>query len=335
MHRRDLLAAAAMLAAPRALAQGTSPARTIRQPADFPTRPVELVVAFPAGGGMDVTARIVARHAERLTGQRFIVNNRTGGAGMVAHGYMARQAPADGHTVGILSSGVFMDSVLRSQGLWSMNDLEITAFVNYDATNWIAASRGPMQGLDLRAIVARAREAPETVRVSMLPQSSSEFIIEQVERATGARFVKVPFQGGVPGMTAMLGGHIDIATVFYSEYRSQLEAGAVRPIAVAGANRMPNLRDVPTFDEVLGTDGIQWAAWRFAALPKNVPAERRDYLAAVIEAVVADPETQREFTQAGVLLDPSLGTGDAVRAAARRLFDGQLRFLRESGRVPQ
>jgi tripartite-type tricarboxylate transporter receptor subunit TctC len=331
MYRRTLLGSPAVLLARPASAQAPAPGAP--KPADFPSRPIELVVAYPAGGGMDVTARILARHAERLTGHRFIVNNRTGGAGMVAHGYMARQAPSDGHTVGIFSSGVFLDGVLRAQGLWSINDLEIAAFINYDPTTWILATRGPMQGLDLQAIVARAREAPETIRVAMLPQSTSEFIIDQVERATGAKFVKVPFQGGIPGMTAMLGGHIDLATVFFSEFRSQFEAGAVRPVGVAGAARLPNLPDVPTFDEVLGTSGINWAAWRFAALPKNVPAERRDYLAAVIAAAVADPEAQQEFLRAGVLLDPSLGSGTAVRAAAGRLFDSQLRFLRDSGRV--
>jgi tripartite-type tricarboxylate transporter receptor subunit TctC len=237
--------------------------------------------------------------------------------------------------MGILSSGVFVDSIMRAQGLWSMSDLEIAAFLNYDATTWISATNGPVAGLDLRGLIARVRDNPESVRISMLPQSSSEFIIEQVERAAGVRFTKVPFQGGVPGMTAMLGGHIDVATVFFSEYRSQLAAGAVRPIAVANAGRLPNLPDVPTFDEVLGTQGIQWAAWRFAALPRNVPADRRAYLSAVIQATVADPDVQREFTQAGVLLDPSLGTTDAVRAAAERLFAAQHRFLRDSGRAPR
>lgn len=167
----------------------------------------------------------------------------------------------------------------------------------------------------------------------MLPQSASEFIIEQVERATGAKFVKVPFQGGIPGMTAMLGGHIDLATVFFSEFRTQFEAGAVRPVGVAGSARVANLPGIPTFDEALGSNGISWAATRFAILPKNVPADRAAYLGAVLDAVVADPECQREFSQAGVLADPSYGTGDALRAAAARLFASQLRFLRESGRV--
>lgn len=89
MHRRSLLASPAVLLASPALTQ--APALAAVKPADFPNRPIELVVAFPAGGGMDVTARIVGRHAERLTGHRFVVNNRVGGAGMVAHAYMARQ----------------------------------------------------------------------------------------------------------------------------------------------------------------------------------------------------------------------------------------------------
>ncbi len=333
MHRRDLLATAGFFCATTASAQGTRPA--IPQPADFPTRPVELMVAYPAGGGMDVTARIVARHAERLTGQRFIVNNRVGGAGMVAHNYLARQAAADGYTVGILSSGVFVDSVMRAQGLWSINDLEIAAFINFDPMVWVTRTQGPLANLDFRAIVARAREAPDTLRVSMLPQTAYEFSIEQVERATGAQFTKVPFQGGVPGMTAMLGGHIDIAIVFFSEFRAQYEAGAARPVAMAGAARVPNLPGVPTIDEVLGTNGIQWSAWRFAALPKNTPADRRDYIGAVVQAVVADADAQRDFAQAGVLMDPALNTGEAVRAAAQRLFASQLRFMRESGRAPQ
>jgi len=331
MHRRGLMLGTTMFLPGMAMAQQAPPA--LPRLADFPTRPVELVVAFPAGGGMDVTARIIARHAERLTGQRFFVNNRTGGAGMVAHAYLARQAPSDGYTVGIVSSGLFADSMLRARGLWSYADVELAAFINFDATNWIVSARGPLAGLSLAQIISRASENPESIRVSMLPESSSQFIIEQVERSSGARFIKVPFQGGIPGMTAMLGGHIDIATVFFSEYRSQLEAGAVRAVGVAGPERTANQLEVPTFNEVLGTQDVIWAAWRFAVVPKAVPADRREYISAVIRAVVADPDAQREFTQTGVLLNPALADPAALNAAATRLISTQQGFLRETGRI--
>lgn len=334
MQRRSTIAWAALLLARAGTGRAAEPeALGALRPAGFPNRPIEFVVAFPAGGGMDVTARIVARQAERLTGHRFVVNNRVGGAGVVAHSYLARQAPADGHTVGIVSSSLFVDGMLRSQGLWSRADLEIIGFINYDATNWIVASNGPLAGLDLRQVLARAREAPETVRISILPQSTSEFLAEQAEKRSGARFLKVPFQGGVPGMTAMLGGHVDIATVFYSEYHGQMAAGAVRPLAVANAGRLPNMPDVPTFNEVLGTDDILWAAWRFAVVPRAVVPEQRAYLAAVIRAAASTPEAVQEFTQAGVLLDPSLDGLEAVRAAADRLVAAQQAFFRESGRL--
>jgi tripartite-type tricarboxylate transporter receptor subunit TctC len=252
---------------------------------------------------------------------------------MVAHGHLARQAPADGHTIGIVSSGLFADSMLRAQGLGSHADLEIIGFINYDATNWIVSTSGPLAELDLREILVRARLGPETVRISMLPQSSSEFLAEQAETRSGARFLKVPFQGGVPGMTAMLGGHVDIATVFYSEYRGQMAAGAVRPVAVASAGRQPNMPEVPTFNEVLGAQNMLWAAWRFAVVPKAVQPDRRDYLAAVIRAAARDPDAAQEFTQAGVLLDPSLDSPEAVRTAADQLVTAQQDFFRESGRL--
>ncbi len=300
----------------------------------YPDRPIEFTVAFPAGGGMDVTARILARQAERLSGARVFINNRVGGAGMVAHSWLARQAPADGHAVGILSSGIFLDSLLRARGAWTHEDVTPIAFINYDPTNWITASNGPLAGLDLAAIIARAREAPESIRIAMLPESSSQFIIEQVEQATGARFLRVPFQGGIPGMTAMLGGHIDIATVFFSEYRTQLQAGAVRAVAVAGAEPTPNQPTVPTFNSATGRDDILWAAWRFAVVPKATPPDRIAWLTALLRAAADSPEAVAEFTQAGVLLDASLRDGARFRDAVARVIAAQRGFLQASGRLP-
>ena len=100
------------------------------KPKDFPTQPVEFIVVYPAGGGMDVTARLLAKYVEKVSGDRILVNNRTGGAGMIGHSYLATQAKPDGYTVGVLANLVWGDAMLRAQGRWSLNDLEPIGYLN-------------------------------------------------------------------------------------------------------------------------------------------------------------------------------------------------------------
>ena len=122
------LALAAAVAAPAA-AQDPKAVK----PKDFPTQPIEYVVVYPAGGGMDVTARLLAKYVEKATGDKILVNNRTGGAGMVGHTYLATQAKPDGYTVGVLANLVWGDAMLRAQGKWAHTDLEPIGYLNTDA----------------------------------------------------------------------------------------------------------------------------------------------------------------------------------------------------------
>lgn len=335
MHRRKLIHAAALLGgameAGRAASQ--SPAQALR-PAGFPSRPIEFVVTFPAGGGMDIAARILARHVERLTGHRIIVSNRTGGSGMVAHAYLARQAPPDGYTVGIIANSIFSDSLLRSEGRWSHTDLSPIAFINSDPITWIVGTRGPLADRNLAQILAWARERPGTLRVAARPQGPAEYLIEQAEARSGGRFVRFPVQGNAPGVTALVGGHVEIATAFYSEFRGQLEAGAVRPVAVTGASRAQSMPDIPTFNEILGADDILWAAWRFAVVPKATPADRQRYLEAIINAALRDPATIEEFARTGAVIGHSLTDAASVSRAADQMVEAERAFYRQTGRMP-
>ncbi len=102
------------------------------KPRDFPVQPIEFVVVYPAGGGMDIVARVLAKHVERLSGQRVIVLNKTGGAGFIGHTYLCAQAKNDGYTVGIVSSLLLHDELLRAKGKWSYADFEPLAFINED-----------------------------------------------------------------------------------------------------------------------------------------------------------------------------------------------------------
>src|SRR6056297_1030279 len=112
------------------------------KPDGFPSESIEINVVYPAGGGMDINARILARVFERLTGDSVIVNNRTGGAGLVGHSYLASQAPNDGHAVGVIANLVFADSMIRSGGAWTYKDLDPIAYLNSDGLILVVNSQG-------------------------------------------------------------------------------------------------------------------------------------------------------------------------------------------------
>lgn len=112
------------------------------KPRDYPTQPIEFVVVYPAGGGMDTTARLLAKYVEKYTDHRVIVVNRTGGAGLIGHTYLATAAKNDGYTVGILANGAWTDAMLKAPGKWSHRDLPPVAFINYDPVTWVVSTAG-------------------------------------------------------------------------------------------------------------------------------------------------------------------------------------------------
>ena len=150
------------------------------KPKDFPAQPIEFTVVYPAGGGMDVTGRLLAKYVEKWSGERVIVNNRTGGAGMVGHTYLATQAKPDGHTVGVLANLVWGDAMLRAQGRWTLADLEPIGYLNTDALTWVGRTDGPYKGYSLKQIVQAAKDKPGTLRVATVPGSMWEYLVEQI-----------------------------------------------------------------------------------------------------------------------------------------------------------
>jgi tripartite-type tricarboxylate transporter receptor subunit TctC len=303
------------------------------KPEGFPSETIEITVVYPAGGGMDINARILARAFERLTGDSVVVNNRTGGAGLVGHTYLATQAPSDGHTVGVIASLVFADAMLRSDGAWSTDDLDPIAYLNSDGLLLVVNAQGPMADISMADILAKAKAEPDTIRVTNVPGSMYEYMIEQLEAETGAKFLKVPFQGGAPGIAALLGNNVDLGIAFLGEVRSHLEGDRVKAIAVSGSERSAFV-DAPTLNEVLGQDNVVWQATRWVTLPAGVPEDRKAYLAAAFIAAAADPETQEEFRNLGATANTSFDTPEAVAAHVNRLSDLETTFFQETGRLP-
>ena len=303
------------------------------KPKDFPTQPIEMTVVYPAGGGMDLNARLLAKYFEKHTDQRVLVNNRTGGAGLIGHTYLATQAKNDGYTVGIVASLLFGDAMLRSGGRWAMDSFEPIAYLNGDSMLLVTTTDGPMKGMSLKDILEMARTKPNTVRMTVVPGGIYEYMLEQLEQVSGARFLKVPFQGGAPGVTAMLGGNVDVAIAFFAEVRGQLEAKAVVPIAVTGSTRSPFVPDAPTLTEVTGNKDIAWTIARWAAVPKGTPADRKAWLASAVATATADPELQAEFRKLGAVPDTSIATAEQTTAVVNRLAEAERQFYLKTGRL--
>jgi tripartite-type tricarboxylate transporter receptor subunit TctC len=305
------------------------------QPKDYPTQPNEFVVVYPAGGGMDTTARLLAKYVEKYTDHRVIVVNKTGGAGLIGHTYLATQAKNDGYSVGIVANGAWSDAMLKAQGKWSHKDLPPVAFINYDPVTWLVSTDGQFKDKSLAEIVAAIKAKPGTVKVAVVPGLSFEFLAEQIEGLTGSKVIKVPFQGGAPGVTALLGGHVDIATGFLAEYRGHRDAGKVKVVGVAGEERSPNLPSVPTFNETLGVKNMVWSAWRFAVVPKGVPADRKKYLEAALDAALRDPELIAEYKKTGAIVERKLTTAAQVEAEVEKLARLERDFFVTTGRLPK
>jgi tripartite-type tricarboxylate transporter receptor subunit TctC len=325
------LAALALAAAVAAPAAAQDPKAV--KPKDFPTQPIEYVVVYPAGGGMDVTARLLAKYVEKATGDKILVNNRTGGAGMVGHTYLATQAKPDGYTVGVLANLVWGDAMLRAQGKWAYTDLEPIGYLNTDALTWVGPADGPLKGKSLKEILQIAKDKPGTIRIATVPGSMWEYLVEQVEAASGAKFLRVPFQGGGAGINALVGGNVDIAQGFFAEFRGHLDAGKVAPLAVASTERMPYLKDMPTFNEALGGKDYVWAVIRFVVVPKGTPADRKAYLAAGVKAAMSDPELVAEYRKAGVYFDPALMSSTRIADDLNRYAERERAFYQQTGRL--
>jgi tripartite-type tricarboxylate transporter receptor subunit TctC len=304
------------------------------KPKDYPTEPITFVIVYPAGGGMDVTARMLAKYVEKYIDNRVIVENRTGGTGLVGHTYLASQAKNDGYTVGILAGNYFwLDDLLRAQGKWSYSNMEAVAYINEDPNTWIVSTEGPLKDKSLKDVIQLAKQKPDTIKVAVGVETSSQFLVEDVEMASGAKFTQVPFQGGAPAVIAMLGGHIEIAGYYYAEYKSHLEAGKVRALGQAGAERSVYLPNTSTFNEALGVNNILWSVWRYAAVPKGVPPERLKYLEEAILAALHDPDCVKDFDNLGSKVGPKYLGAKQTAQEVEKQYKATRDFFIKKGRI--
>jgi tripartite-type tricarboxylate transporter receptor subunit TctC len=280
-RRRSLLAAPALALAPRANAQGR-----------YPSRPIQLLVPWAAGGGTDAVARMIGSLLERDLGQPVVVVNRTGGSGVVGHAAIANAAP-DGHTIGMLTLEIAM---MHWVGLTELTPRSYTpiALLNQDPAAVLVNAASPHG--DIRALAEALRAAPPRKIKGTGSGRGGSWHLAFVGwlRAMGLpadHVLWVPVEGAALGMQELASGGVDLTACSLPEGKGMIDARRARPLAVMAATRNPAFPEVPTLKEALGID---YAAglWRGIAGPPGLPAEVRQTLGAALDRVYRSEEFQ-------------------------------------------
>lgn len=266
--------------------------------AQYPDRPITMIVPWGAGGGTDATGRIIAAVLEKELGQPINVVNRTGGSGVVGHSAIAEAAP-DGYTIGVATVEIGM---MHWQGLTDLTWEAYTpiALVNEDPAGLQVRSDAPYT--TAKDLVDDVKANPGKYKASGTGQGGIWHLaiagmLESLD-IDPATVPWVPSQGAAPGLQDLVAGGVDIVPCSLPEARSLIDAGRVKSLAIMSDKRADLFPDVPTLKEALGTD---WTigAWRGIVGPKGLPDDVTQKLTAAMEKVYNSAEYQDFMKERG------------------------------------
>ncbi len=263
----------------------------------YPTRSINLVVPFAAGGPTDTIARILAEGMRQALGQTVIVENITGAAGSIGVGRVARATP-DGYTIGIghWSTHVVNAAVYPLQ-YDVLNDFEPISLVANNPQ--IVVSKNAVPAKDLKELIAWIKQNGDHVTQGTAGAGSASHIAGiYFQKLTGTTFRFIPYRGAGPVMQDMLAGNIDLNFDQAANSLPQVRAGQVRAYAVTAKARLAAAPDIPTVDEA-GVPGFYIAVWHGLWAPKKTPKPVMARLIEATRAALANPLVQKRLAELG------------------------------------
>jgi tripartite-type tricarboxylate transporter receptor subunit TctC len=274
-------ARAAAIAVGLALASGPLAAQ------DYPSRPITIIVAFPAGGYADSFARIVADRLGDKLHQSVVVENRSGAGGNIGATSVAH-ANADGYTLLITTASIAVNETYYKAKSYMATDLRAIAIPAGAPETLSVGPNDPAK--TLAELVASAREKPFDYASPGVGTSSHVVAAYFFKELAKIEPVQVPFQGGAPAVNAVMGGHVRVLIGTMPGYAGQLRSGAVRGLAVSSEKRVPEYSDIPTY----GEGGFPFVAvsWVGVFAPAKVDDAVAKKLNAAINEIVAEPATE-------------------------------------------
>jgi tripartite-type tricarboxylate transporter receptor subunit TctC len=277
--------------------------------AQYPERNVTLIVPYGAGGGTDITARMLARDLEAVLGKPVTVENRAGGGGWVGWGSLA-QAQPDGYTIGYLNVPSMYAGYLDRQYNRKETLDSFTPLMNHvlDYNVWAVKADSPFKSV--KDVVEAAKISPDAISVSAFGAGSDDHLaILSMQKENGIKLITVHHKSTADAKTGTLGGHLQVLGANISEVAEEAKAGSIRILGVMSPERSPFLPNAPTFKEQ-GFNQV-WSVSRGIAAPAGLPKDVQDKLTAALEKTLTSADHQQKARQ--LSLEPRVIKGDDYR----------------------
>lgn len=281
--------------------------------AEWPAKPVRIIVPAPAGGAYDRTIRPLAQELSVQLKQPFVIDNKPGAGNIIGAQAGATAAP-DGYT---LTMTGMLNTI--AQGIYDKVPFDIVSdFVHIASigggVQWLVVNS--QAGIDSFAdLIAQAKREPAKLNYASSGQGSTgHLLMEQLQRATGTTMTHIPYKGGAPALQDVLGGQVPMTVIPISGAMAHIQSGKLKVLAVSSPRRSPELPQVPTFEE-LGYKDLTVVSWVGLSAPKGTPPEVVGKLNAAVQASLSKPELLAKLEAEG--LQPALMTPEEFTRLVR------------------
>jgi tripartite-type tricarboxylate transporter receptor subunit TctC len=291
MRRRAFVQSAAVLGA-AALAPGLR-----AQQAKYPSKPIRFVVPFAAGGGGDVVARMLAQRLQERIANPVMVENKVGAGGNIGSDFVLK-SPPDGYTLLNMSSSYpIQAAVTKGLPFDPIADMQPIVMVSRDPVVLLVGSGSPFR--NAKELVEAARKEPGRLTYGSAGVGSIAHLgMEELAHVMGVKFTHVPYKGSSQAFTDVLGGQVAMMLTSATFTAPHVKGGKVRVLGVAGSQRVPNLPDVPTFEEQ-GFPGYNVVDWKAVAGPKGMPMDVVAFLNRELNEVLRSKAVTEKFDAEG------------------------------------
>jgi tripartite-type tricarboxylate transporter receptor subunit TctC len=271
--------------------------------ADWPARPVHVIVPFAAGGAADTQGRLYADALSAAFGRQFVIENRTGGGGLIAAEAVARAAP-DGYT--LMVSGIPIQvlgpAMNPNAGYDPMRDFTHIAY--FGGTPNVLVTHPDLGVKSYRDFVVLARGRPDGIDyVSAGVGTMGNWVAEYLAAAERIKLTHVAYKGGAAALLDLLAGHVKVGMLSWSSVAEHIRAGALIPLAVTSAERLPYLSALPTLRE-LGHDDFVATTWFSLSGPAGLPADIVDKLNREVVKAMDRPQVKKQIEQDAIETRP-------------------------------